>query len=220
MRAGNDGFVGTGGPRGLAIQPSSLAMQAQDDAAAMTRRFDLPGQSPATLIQRLHREVLTEAVAPPLARGWPRLKVAETMIALGFGAEAQAMVRLAAADDPAIAASANAAGLGAIAALLAGRITETDGIEDPRLTGSDEVMLWRAVRAAGLERGSPMAAASFAVTTPLIGVYPAALRERLLPLAFETMIEGGQKATAARLLAHQPDNDATLALARGMLRAT
>jgi hypothetical protein len=57
------------------------------------------------------------------------------------------------------------------------------------------------------------------VTTPLIAIYPAALRKRLLPLAFETMIEGGQTAAAARLLAHEPDNDPTLALARGMLRA-
>ena len=60
---------------------------------------------------------------------------------------------------------------------------------------------------------------AFAATAPLIDVYPAALRERLLPLAFETMIEGGQAAAAARLLAHQPADDPTLALARGMLRA-
>ncbi len=80
-------------------------------------------------------------------------------------------------------------------------------------------MLWRAVRTAEQTPGSPLAAAAFAVTTPLIAVYPAALRDRLLPLAFETMIEGGRSVTAARLLTHQPDDDHALELARGMLRA-
>jgi len=219
MRGDNAGFLLTGGGQGLAMAPSSTTMQAQTDAAWMTRRFDLRSQPLESLVRRLHREILATATAPPRARGALRQKTAATMIALGLGAEAQAMLRLAAADDPAIAASADAIGLNAIAALLAGRVAETDGIEDPRLSGSDEVTLWRAVRAAQGARGSPLAAATFAVTTPLIAIYPTALRERLLPLAFETMIEGGQTVAAARLLAHQPDSDPTLALAHGMLRA-
>ena len=219
LRAGNDGFLLTGGNHGLAISLSSTAMQAQTDASAMTRRFDLRNQPLETLQRRLRSQVLAAAMAPPRARGAPRQRAAETMIAMGLGAEAQAMLQLAATDDPAAGATAAGTGLGAIAALLAGRIEDADGIEDPRLTGSDEVTLWRAVRTAEKAHGSPLAATAFAVTTPLIAIYPAALRKRLLPLAFETMIEGGQTAAAARLLAHEPDNDPTLALARGMLRA-
>jgi tetratricopeptide (TPR) repeat protein len=219
MRTGNGGFVLTGGSRGLAMAPNSTAMQAQADAAAMTRRFDLRSQSMETLVERLHRQILASATAPARARGRLREQAAETLIAMGFGAEAQAMLRLATADDPAIGATASAIGLNAIAALLDGRAAETGGIEDPRLTGSDEVTLWRAVHAAKSAHDSPVAAAGFAVTTPLIAVYPAALRKRLLPVAFETMIDGGQAMAAARLMAHQPANDPTLALARGMLRA-
>jgi hypothetical protein len=219
MRAGNDGFLLTGGSQGLAMAPSSTVMQAQTDAAAMTRRFDLRSQPVEALMGRLHQEVLASATAPARARGRLREQAAETMIALGLGAEAQAMLRLAAADDPTIGATASVIGLNAIAALLAGRVAEAGGIEDPRLTGSDEVTLWRSVRAAESAHDSPIAAAGFAVTTPLIAVYPTALRRRLLPLAFETMIEGGQPVAAARLLAHQPDDDPSLALARGMLRA-
>jgi hypothetical protein len=218
MRAGSDAFLITGGSKGLTLAPTSTATQAQADAAGMTRRFDLHAQPLPALVERLHREVLAAAAAPPLARGPLREAAAETMIALGMGAEAQGMLHLAAADDPALATSADMAGLGAVAALLAHRITEADGIEDPRLSGSDEVMLWRAVRTAARTPGSPLAAAGFATTAPLIAVYPAALRQRLLPLAAETMIKGGQKAAATRLLARQPDDDPTLALARGMLR--
>jgi hypothetical protein len=219
MRAGNGGFLLTGGSKGLAMAPSSTAMQAQADAAAMTRRFDLRNQPMETLVERLHGQILASAAAPARARGRLREQAAETLIAMGFGAEAQAMLRIATADDPTIGATASAIGLNAIAALLDGRVAETGGIEDPRLTGSDEVTLWRAVRATEGAQSSPVAAAGFAATTPLIAVYPAALRKHLLPLAFETMIEGGQLAAAARLMAHQPDNDPTLALARGMLRA-
>jgi len=219
MRTGNGGFILTGGTRGLAMAPSSTAMQAQADAAAMTRRFDLRSQPMETLVERLHRQILASVTAPARARGRLREQAAETLIAMGFGAEAQAMLRLATAADPMIGATASAIGLNAIAALLDGRVAEAGGIEDPRLTGSDEVTLWRAVHAAKSAHDSPVAAAGFAVTTPLIAVYPAALRKRLLPLAFETMIDGGQAMAAARLMAHQPDNDPTLALARGMLRA-
>ena len=167
-------------------------------------------------MRRLRQQVETAASVAPLARGQAREGEAETMITLGLGEEAQAMLRLAAADDPAIAASADMAGLSGIAALLSGRLKEADGVADPRLDGTDEVTLWRAVRAAEAAPGSPAAAAGFAATAPLIAAYPRALRERLLPLAFETMIEGGQSAAAARLMPHLTD-EPSLAMARAML---
>jgi hypothetical protein len=216
MRAGIDGFVLTGGKTGLAVTPSSTALSVQTDAAAMTRRFHLLDQPIEALVRRLRQQVETAASVAPLARGQAREGEAETMITLGLGEEAQAMLRLAAADDPAIAASADMAGLSGIAALLSGRLKEADGVADPRLDGTDEVTLWRAVRAAEAAPGSPAAAAGFAATAPLIAAYPRALRERLLPLAFETMIEGGQSAAAARLMPHLTD-EPSLAMARAML---
>ncbi|MGC8468697.1 MAG: hypothetical protein ACP5NI_02215, partial [Acetobacteraceae bacterium] len=46
-----------------------------------------------------------------------------------------------------------------------------------------------------------VAAAGFAATLPLLLAYPGPLRARLLPLAAETMVRGGQQAAAAALIA-------------------
>jgi hypothetical protein len=218
LRATPRGLVLTGGPRGLSLSPTSTYLQAEADAAGLTRRFDLRRMPPDALLRRLRDQVDAAAAAPPLGRGPPREAAATTMIALGWGAEAGAMLRLAAADDPALGAMPEATGLTAVAALLAGRPSEADGITDPRLTGSDEVSLWRAVRDAMRTPGSASSAAGFATAVPLIEVYPDMLRARLLRLAAETMVEGGQTDAAARLLAAHPD-DPRLALARGMLGA-
>lgn len=219
VRATQSGLTLTGGHDGLATSPSTPELEAQVDASGLTRRFDLRAMPTEILRQHLIQQVDAAAAAPPLARGPPRRDVAATMIALGMGAEAEAMLQLAATDDPAGAATPDGVGLTAIAALLAGRPAEADGIADPRLNGSDEVTLWRAVREAMLTPGSAHAASSFAATLPLIDVYPAALRQRLLPLAFETMIDGGQVVAAAHLLGLHPD-EPRLALARAMLEAT
>jgi hypothetical protein len=218
VRPSPGGLMLTGGPGGLAVSPSSPTLQALADAAGMTRRFDLRALAPEAMLHRLNEQVEAAVSAPPLARGRPRRDAAMTMIALGWGPEAQAMLQLAVTDDPAPATTPDVLGLTAIAALLAHRPAEADGITDPRLNGSDEVTLWRAVRDAALTPGSPLAAAGFAATVPLIDVYPPALRQRLLPLAFETMVDGGQVAAAGRMLATRPD-DPSLALARAMFRA-
>ena len=87
-------------------------------------------------------------------------------------------------------------GLPAIAALLAGRTEEAGALADPRLDGTDEISLWRAVRAAMQDDGSPRAAAVFAVTAPLALQYPDPIRDHILPLIVETMIKGGEIAKA------------------------
>ena len=43
---------------------------------------------------------------------------------------------------------------------------------DPKLNGTDEIALWRAVRQAMQDEGSPRAAAVFATTAPLVFRYP------------------------------------------------
>jgi hypothetical protein len=122
---------------------------------------------------------------------------------------------MAAEQDPKEAASPETAALTAIAALLAGRVAEATGLDDPRLSGTDEIAMWRAVREAMKDPGSPNAAAVFATTAPLAASYPAAIRDRILPLILETMIEGGEIAPAARLLDQRPD-DPLLAYARAL----
>ncbi len=99
---------------------------------------------------------------------------------------------------------------------MAGRPGEAEGLLDPRLEGSDEITLWRGVRLAMLQEDSQAAATIFAATSALILTYPPAMQQKLLPLALETMVAGGEAKAAAPLLAQRP-NDPTLALARGML---
>jgi hypothetical protein len=125
-------------------------------------------------------------------------------------------LRLAALATPEEADEPDPAGLAAVAALLAWHPEQAGAIEDPRLSGSDEVTLWRAVRDAELHTDTERAASEFAATWPLILTYRPALQERLLPLAAETMVGGGAVKQAAALLAGSP-HDPALALARGML---
>ncbi len=214
LRSVKDGFVlaGTDLP---SLRAAAADADGQEAAAGLTRRFNFPGLTPDALQSRLQSEVVETAAASARARGRKRLAVAKTMIAQGLAIEAQAVLQLAGQDDPALAASADAAGLGAVAALLADRLGDSVPIEDTRLSGTDEVALWRAVRTARLQEGSPEAAAAFAATLPLAMAYPAGLRDRLLPLAVETMIAGGEAAAAVPALAREKDNPA-LALARAM----
>jgi len=199
LRAAPDGFALTTAPDPLATSrndPDSLS-----NPTALTRRFDFPRLPVDQLTQRLSAETAEAAAVPLLARGPKRRVAAISMVGLGMGAEAEALLQLAAADDPREAASADVTGLTAVAAMLAGRPAEADGIDDPRLNGTDEIVLWRALRVAMLDDTSQLAAAALASTAPLLLSYPPPIRDRLLPLAVETMVQGGANGDAKELLA-------------------
>jgi len=168
-------------------------------------------------MQRLRRQVVEAAMTPALSRGAQRDGVAQTMISLGLGVEAEAVLHVAAADDAHEAGSAGNAGLASIAAVLAHRPDEAGGLNDPRLPATDDLALWRGIRLAESQAGSPQAAAALSATLPLLLAYPAEMRDRVLPLAVQTLIEGGESKVAAALLDARK-NDASLDLARGMLR--
>ena len=217
MRSEPEGFVLSAGDKPLELSAEPSAVQAAADAARLTRRYDFPDLPVEALMRRMQDQMVAAAAAPQQARAEPRRRAAEAMVALGMGPEAQSLLQLAVEDDPQ-AAGPDVSGLGAIAALVGGRTAESAAIDDPALTGTDEVALWRAMRAARLHEGAPEAAAVFANTLPLILSYPAALRSRLLPLAAETMALGGAAPAAQKLVASRPD-DPTLAYARALLLA-
>ena len=208
-------------PEGFAVETGDVLSPAPDNvralesAAVLTRNFDFPPESSASLFHRLELQVQAEGNAAPQARLVPREATAQTMIALGLGPEAQSLLRLALTEEPRAASHPELSGLLGIAALLSGRPAEADGLLDAGLPQTDEVSLWRAVRSASLQEGSPEAAAVFASTAGLALSYPAALRDRILPLAVETMAEGGAPDAADALLAKLP-NEPLLALARAM----
>ena len=204
-------------PRGgLALAPVGTDLGALDDAARLARRFDFPDLPVPALLHRLQAAVAGAGALPAGRRTGPRIAAAQAMLALGLGAEAQALLSLAATSDPRAAADPDVVGLSAIAALLAGRLDESVGLDDPRLTGTDEVALWRGLRAAMLREGAPDAAPVLAADIRLLLAYPAPLRSRLLPLAAETMAMGGEAEAAQRLVEARPD-DAGLDFARAVL---
>ncbi|PPQ26801.1 hypothetical protein CCS01_29145 [Rhodopila globiformis] len=200
---------------GLALSSPESGADGPADADNLTRRLRFSMMPPDALLRQLDEQTFNAAMAPPMARGPKRRTAAETMMSLGMEAEAQGVLQVAADQDPREAASADTEALTAIAALLAGRPDEAQGLDDPRLTGTDEIALWRAVRQAMQDPGSPAAASVFASTAPLALQYPPAIRDRILPLILETMLKGGEVAAAARLLDLRPD-DPKLAYARAL----
>jgi hypothetical protein len=203
-----DALRGALGAPGGTAEAASLS-----DAATLSRRYDFPPLDAAVLQRRLREQTAGAAAAPPLGRGEKRRMVAQTMLALGLGVEAQGVLADAVADDPKVAADPDVSGLAAIAALVAGRTDEAGGLADPRLDGTDEITLWRAVRDAQRTEASPVAAAGFAATLRLALSYPPGLAAHVLPLALETMVAAGEAARAAPVLAARKD-DPALALAR------
>jgi hypothetical protein len=168
------------------------------------------------LLRRLQAATAAVAAAPAQSRAAGRLEAVQAQLALGLGAEAHALATLAATDDARAAEAPDAAALDAVAALLAGRMHEAGALDDPRISGTDEVALWRAARLAWRHEGAPEAAAVFSATLPLVLAYPKALRRRLLPLAAETMALGGERIAARRLLDARKD-DSSLDYARALL---
>lgn len=206
------GFAASPGPgAALALGPEPGG---EAEAATMSRLFDLPAEPLSALIERERNAMLAVAAAPPLGRGQPRLAAAQALLALGLGAEAQAMMNLASREDPRLAEDPTAQALLGAAALLAGRLDETRALLHPRLTETDELLLWRGLLAAA--RGAEDGVAGIAAGLPILRAWPAPLRTRLAPLAAEALAAGGEVTAARRLLAGQ-EEDPAFAMARARL---
>jgi tetratricopeptide (TPR) repeat protein len=210
------GFVLAGVDRPLALSDNTTLGTALADAATLTRRFNIQPLPLLILRQTLKNRIDESAATPPLARLAKRRATAEAYLGLGMGAEAQAMMRLAVMDDPRGNDDPDALALGAMGAILAGRNDAAEAINDPRLTGTDEIKFWRAVRLAQKQADSKAAAIDFADTDRLALAYPDLLRDALLPLVAETEVSGGQLGAATALLDKRKD-DAGLLLARAFL---
>lgn len=220
MRPTSDGFRIEATPQaldGLALTRLAGGPDFALSSRAPTRTFDLPALPADALAERLRLLRAEVAAAPPLARSRPRLLLAETMLAAGLGAEAHALLLLAAAEDPLLAASPRWKALAGAAGLLAARLGEARALLfDASIPETDEMLLWRTWLAH--EEGAPAAdtAPRFAAVAPLIPAYPRDLSRRVAPLAVEAMIEGGEVAVAQALLRQLADWP-ELALGRAML---
>jgi hypothetical protein len=217
LRTTPQGFlIEAGAGRALAMSAEEADVEAQADARHFSRRFDFQDLPPDALHRRLLAAIDAAAATPARARGPKRIAVAQAMLALGMGAEAQGVLALAAAADPRLADDPDQRGLSAIAALVAGRPAEAGALDDPSLSGTDDIALWRAVRAAMAHEGAPEAAPVFAADIALPLAYPKALRAHILPLMAETMALAGEREAAKQLLDRHKGNR-RLDLARGFL---
>jgi hypothetical protein len=207
--------LGSPGAR-LDLTPSSLELFARANGVGLTAQFDLSPEPPEALFHAT-RAAMT-ATALPLApqQASAEREVARKMIALGMGAEAEAMLHLAALRDPRETRLADYRGLLAFAAVLANRLPEAAPINDPDLAGTDEVTLWQALRGAALRENLATVGPQLASTWPLILSYGPALKQRLLPLAAEALIDSGNLPAAQSLLQAGPGLP-VLMLARAML---
>jgi len=201
LRALKKGFslAAATGPK-LAAVLGSEAEQAMADAGSLTRHFDLTPLPLVTRRARLLSDEAAAAAAAKLGRFAPRLRTAQDMIALGLNREAGGLLRVAMQDDPGQAANADALGLLGMADWLAGR-GDGAALGAPALGASDETALWRAIVQPGVDG---KAAATVANTWRLLLAYPEPLRRRLLPLAADIMLKGGQPMAAEALLARVP----------------
>jgi hypothetical protein len=209
LKVVKDGFALTADPLPpLAIPPMQQAGQEVASSAGMTRRFDFPALPEPLLRNRLNQARQDSAAAPKLGRFAPRLRAAQAMIALGMDVEAAAVLRAAQSDDPAAMEDADAAGLSAMAHWLAGRASQADRdlIDDPKLSGSDEVALWRALLH-GADTDASAPAAALASSWKLVLTYPAPLRRRLLGPMADLLQRGHQTAALRAMLAALPDHE-------------
>ena len=180
LRAVPKGFVLTGGSGRVPLVPTALA-----------RVFDFPADAPPALFNRLNAQLAGAAGAPVRSRSRERVGAAQTMLALGLGAEAASLLQLVASEDPQAAADAMVVGLRAVAALVSGRLGESGGLDDPRLDGTDEIELWRGLRDRQLEKDSEAARRLWA-HADLARAYPAPLQRVIWPPVAEALAEGGR----------------------------
>ena len=213
-----NGFEIAAGPHAnRTILTSGMAQPVeQPGPAPASLLFQIPRDTSANLAQTLELQQHDAAEAPVLAKSQPRLRMAETMLALGMDVEALSVLDLALAEDPALSDAPRAAGLHAVAGIMAHRHAAADGILDSRLTGPGETQLWRALMHVLWRQDGDADAMQLAATLPILRGYPAPLRDRLLPAALEAMASHGQAAAAEAALKTLPD-DPALTLARAMV---
>jgi hypothetical protein len=215
LRRETDGFVLS---TGLQADRPGVRQKALDAPIAepISKLFDIPDGTTREIADNLNERIRAAGNAHALARSHPRLRVAEAMLALGMDVEAQAVIDVAAAADPALMDLPRAIGLRAVASTLAGRFDDAKPLAEKRLTGSTEIVFWRAFLQVAEGETSAEDAQSLSDGLPLVLAYPAPLRDRLIAGTLEAMVLNGQAEAAQAVLNTLPD-DRRLDLARGMV---
>lgn len=211
LRVRPPGFILSSPAFGLAFSPPAELTAPMLSAARLTRRFRFLAMATEGLADRIRLQVSRAASLLSLGRNPARKTAAETMVALGMAAEA--LLRVITDQDPRELTAPDTTMLKAIAALLNGRYNDARFLVDARFGVMDENALWRDLWLASRKEGSAEAAPPLAATAPLLLTYPPPLRDRMLPLASETLILSDHAPVAEEILNDRPA-DPTLGLAR------
>lgn len=200
VRSRADGFAVAAAADALPLAEPLSEIAALRDAAVFSRSFDIPSLSNASLLRRADEARRAAADAPAQSRFTPRLDLAQALLALGLGNEAQSVIAAAADDAPQSAGDSRLVMLAAAAAVIAGRPLEAAHLDDAALPASDELGLWRALRQAIADPRSQAAEPALAAQLALLRAYPEPLRKRLLPIALQTIASGSHAGAVTRLL--------------------
>jgi hypothetical protein len=218
MRREIDGFDllgGPGTPGGITFSSPADQPPGVAPPPAMSRAFSIPVDTVAGLYALLNRRVAEAGAAPSLARAPARLAVAEAMLGLSMGVEAQSVLDVAAADDPSYAGQPAFVALRGAAALLARRMDQVGSLFDLHADGSEEIEAWRSLARVAQDDVSVSDARVLAQALPLLLSYPLPLRGRILPDALEAIALGGQPDVAT--VALKDLDDPRLDVARGIV---
>ncbi|MGI4794528.1 MAG: hypothetical protein ACRYG8_10710, partial [Janthinobacterium lividum] len=191
---------------GYTLEIADKASTNTTAAARQENRFNLPVAPADVLVRQLSAQIASAAAAPPRSRGPERVAAARTMLALGMSAESEALLNLAATDDPVIARDPNTAALTGVAAVLAGRPAEATGLDNPALPTGGDIALWRGLR--DLANGKP--APALAGAWPLLTAYPESIKRQIASPVLEAAAENGAEVPEKEM--EGPD----LALARAL----
>ena len=174
--------------------------------ARQENQFSIPVAPTDVLLRQLSAQMSSAAAAPPRGRGPDRVAAARTMLALGMSAESEALLGLAAADDPVVARDPQTGALMGVAAVLAGRPADAVGLDHPALPTGGDIALWRGLRDVSLGKPAPALAGSW----PLLSAYPEAIRRQIAAPVLEAAAENGADIPASEM------EGPALALARAL----
>lgn len=191
---------------GFGLETADKSATSATAAARQENQFSIPVAPTDVLGRQLSALMASAAAAPPRGRGPDRVAAARTMLALGMSAEAEALLGLAAAEDPTVARDPNTAALMGVAAVLAGRPDDAVGLDNPALPTSGDTALWRGLRDVITGRPAP----SLAGAWPLLSAYPEAIRRQIAPPVLEAAAENGADVPPSEM------EGASLALARAL----
>ena len=187
----------------------SVADKAATNATAPARlenQFNIPIEPVPVLLRQMNAQIASAAAAPIRGRGPDRVAAARSMLALGMSAESEALLSLAAIDDPRIARDPGTLALTGIAAVLAGRPAEAGGLDDPALPTGGDIALWRGLRDLAQDKPAPELAGAW----PLLAAYPEAIRQQVAPIVMEAAAENGADVPAGDM------DGVSLALSRAL----